>query len=706
MTGGAEIERDAERAHERLRALADTMRAFVESTGDYQALLQTIADRVIRDLGDACLIGVLTDDGMVEPVALTSRDEGVKAAMRAAFIENGMKVAQMGVSMGVIATGKSVLIADTTPEELSRIVHPAFVEIVLRAGLRGIVSVPLEVHGQRIGALAVFRCRPESPPFGEADLVLCRGLGDHAALAIANARLLDSHRRELAERRRAEEEAKTFVALVENSTDFIAMAGFDGQVLFVNDAGRKLVGLDPAVDVRTLSLADFHTREALGRAAIIRRQGSWRGEGTLRHFGGGPPIPVRVSSFVVRDARGEPLCFATVQQDVRATQALEMQLRQAQKMEAIGQLAGGIAHDFNNLLSIILSYSAMLAPSFREGSPEQADLRQVELAGRRAAALTRQLLAFSRQQVLEPKVLDVNAVVTGIHAMLRRTVSEDIELRIVLAPDLAKVEADEGQIEQVIMNLVVNARDATPAGGVVTITTANVAVAANDPLVASGLAPGAHVTFAVRDEGVGIDEATKAHIFEPFFTTKAVGKGTGLGLATVLGIVKQSGGHVFVESEPRQGATFRVYLPPVAGNKTPTYASSLRPMGRAVGGTETILLVDDDAQVRALMQNVLVRAGYDVVEAAGPEEALAALQSGRRDVRLLVTDVIMPKMSGRELAERIQALLPRARVLYVSGYMEDAIGHHGVLEPGIQLLRKPLTPDLLLRKVRDVLDDP
>jgi PAS domain S-box-containing protein len=696
----------AARSHERLSALADMMRAFVEAAGDHRALLETIAERVTRDLCDACLIGVVNEDDVVVPMAIASRDEAAKETLRAAFLRDGMKLDQVGVVTGVIATGEPMLIPDTTPEELSRLVHPAFAEIVQRVGVRGVVSVPLQVHGRRTGAIALFRCRPDSPPFDETDLVFARSLGDHAALAIANARLLDSHRRELAERRKAEEEAKTFVALVENSTDFIAMAAFDGRILFVNQAGRKLVGLEPTVDVRSLWLSDFHTPEALSRADIIRRQGSWRGEGTLRHFGGGQQIPTRVSSFVVRDAGGEPLCFATVQQDVRATQVLEMQLRQAQKMEAIGQLAGGIAHDFNNLLSIILSYSSLLGASFREGSAEQADLQQIELAGQRAAALTGQLLAFSRQQVLEPKVIDVNAVVTGIHRMLRRAMSEDFELRTVLAPGLAKVEADEGQVVQVIMNLVVNARDAMPAGGVVMITTANVTVAADDPVAATGLAPGAYVTFAVNDMGTGIDDATKAHIFEPFFTTKAVGRGTGLGLATVLGIVKQSGGHIVVESEPGQGATFRVYLPQVAGKTLPTRESSPRPPARVLGGSETILLVDDDAQVRALMVNVLLRAGYDVWEAAGPEEALAALEPGRGDIRLLVTDVIMPKMSGRQLAERIVARRPGVRVLYVSGYTEDAIGHHGVLEPGIELLRKPLTPELLLRRVREVLDAP
>ena len=300
--------------------------------------------------------------------------------------------------------------------------------------------------------------------------------------------------------------------------------------------------------------------------------------------------------------------------------------------------------------------------------------------------------------------MDLNAVVTGMQRIMRRTVSEDIELRTASGHDLHPVEADKGQIEQVILNLVVNARDAMPKGGVITITTANVDVMPGHPLIGSGLSCGQHVMLAVSDTGAGMDEATKVRIFEPFFTTKPAGKGTGLGLATVLGIVKQSGGHVVVESDPGRGAMLSgVYLRRVDGAATGRRESPT-PAIRSTGGGETVLLVEDETQVRALMRNVLARAGYEVIDAPDPEAALAASGRARHEIDLLVTDVIMPKMSGRRLAERLVEARPSMKVLYVSGYTEDAIGHHGVLEPGIELLQKPITPDLLLRRVRELLD--
>ena len=381
---------------------------------------------------------------------------------------------------------------------------------------------------------------------------------------------------------------------------------------------------------------------------------------------------------------------------------LEGQLRQAQKMEAIGSLAGGIAHDFNNLLSVILSYSRMLADDLAEGDPMRADLEQIRSAGERASSLTHQLLAFSRQQVLQPRLVDLNATITGMEQMLRRVIGEDVEFVTVPAATEAHANVDPGQIEQVIMNLVVNARDAMPEGGKLTLETALVTLDDKYAAAHPGAVAGPHVMLAVSDTGVGMDVATQARVFEPFFTTKEQGKGTGLGLSTVFGIVKQSAGSIWLYSEPGSGTTFKVYLP--AAEKIPAKAAVVPPSApHNLKGTETILLVEDDAQVRNLGRTVLERNGYTVVEARSGAEALEFF-TGRTDIALLLTDVVMPHMGGAHVAARLLEMRPGLKVLYMSGYTDNAVVLHGVLHSRVAFLQKPLTPDALLTKVREVLD--
>jgi PAS domain S-box-containing protein len=379
---------------------------------------------------------------------------------------------------------------------------------------------------------------------------------------------------------------------------------------------------------------------------------------------------------------------------------LEEQLRQAQKMEAVGRLAGGVAHDFNNLLSIVLSYTDLILGQIEPESPFRADLDEIHRAGARAAELTRQLLAFSRQQVLQPRRLDLNEVLAGMERMLPRLLGEHIEIAFRKAEGLHAVNADPSQIDQVLMNLVINARDAMPDGGKLTIETANVIL---DPQVASehlDARPGPHVMLAVSDTGVGMDRATLGRIFEPFFTTKETGRGTGLGLSTVFGIVKQSGGSLWVYSEPGQGSTFKIYLPVVEGMaERPRPA----PVAGDLHGHETVLLVEDEEQVRTLASHLLRRLGYRVLEASRASEALALADAHNGEIDLLLTDVIMPEMGGRELAAKLVAERPETRVLFMSGYTDDAIVHHGVLDEGMQFLQKPLTPDTLARRVREVL---
>jgi two-component system cell cycle sensor histidine kinase/response regulator CckA len=412
-------------------------------------------------------------------------------------------------------------------------------------------------------------------------------------------------------------------------------------------------------------------------------------------------------SFPVRDDTGRVYRLVGLSSDVTEVRQVQEHFVQAQKMEAVGRLAAGVAHDFNNLLTVILSWSDFLLEKPGRDAEDLEMLQQIRDSGARAASLTRQLLAFSRKQVIAPRVLDLNAVVQDASKLVRRLVGEDVEFRLVLAPNLGPLLADEGQIQQVIMNLVVNARDAMPNGGLLTVETASVdhpdAPGLEDEGSSAESARG-FTMLAVTDTGTGMSAETKAHLFEAFFTTKGVGKGTGLGLATVQGIVEQSGGFIRVESEPGSGAAFRLYWPVLGQSGVITEADS-GPQG-VPRGTETILVVEDDAEIRGLSRRILAAQGYTVLvaEAGGQALATAAIHEGRID--LLMTDVIMPGMTGRELADQLRIARRDVRVLYVSGYTDDRIDDHGVLAPGVQFLQKPFTPSTLVRKVREVLAAP
>ena len=378
------------------------------------------------------------------------------------------------------------------------------------------------------------------------------------------------------------------------------------------------------------------------------------------------------------------------------------QLRQAQKMEAVGRLAGGIAHDFNNLLSAILSYSEMVLVDLPEQHPSRDDIEQIRQAGNRAAELTRQLLAFSRRQLLQLRTLNLNIVVADVDRMLRRVIGEDIELRTVLAAALGHARGDAGQLQQVLMNLAVNARDAMPTGGTLTITTANAEVGEGAAARWPQVQPGSYVTLSVRDTGIGMSRDVQERMFEPFFTTKGPGHGTGLGLSTVYGIVTQIGGHIVVTSQPGSGSTFTIYLPIHAADTDQLALAPLRPAVR--GGAETVLLVEDEALVRQLTREILRRSGYRVLEASDGVEALGVLRKHTGPIDLLLTDVVMPRMSGHELVELARPLRPEMHILYVSGYSEEAIARQGQLTEGIELLSKPFTPGVLTAKIRQLLD--
>jgi CheY-like chemotaxis protein len=372
-------------------------------------------------------------------------------------------------------------------------------------------------------------------------------------------------------------------------------------------------------------------------------------------------------------------------------------------MEAVGRLAAGVAHDFNNLLTVVIGYSDLLLQRLSADDRMRPRMEEIKKAGDRAAYLTRQLLAFSRKQVLQPQILDLNSLVMNVDQMLRRVIGEDIELVTHLPPGLGRVKADPGQIEQVIMNLAVNARDAMPQGGQLTLEAANVELDSTYARSHESVLPGHYVMLAMTDTGTGMDAETQAHIFEPFFTTKEPGKGTGLGLSTVYGIVKQSGGNIWVYSEPGKGTTFKVYLPRVDQAVEPT-APGESAAGELSRGSETILLVEDEKAVRSLAREILESKGYQVLETDGAMKALEVGEGYKEHIHLLLTDVVMPQMGGRELAEHLAASHPETKVLYMSGYADNAVVQHRLLGPGTALLQKPFTAQALSRKLREVLD--
>jgi PAS domain S-box-containing protein len=505
----------------------------------------------------------------------------------------------------------------------------------------------------------------------------------------------------------AQAERMLLMTAIEQSAEGIVITDAQGTIQYVNPAFSRVSG--------------YSRSEALGKNPRILKSGKqdeayykklwttilageiWQDEITNRRSDGGL-YTEQMTIAPVRDQRGEITHFIAIKAEVTERKRLEQQLRQAQKMEAVGRLAGGVAHDFNNMLTIISGYSGLLLEHPGTVEPLRGYINEIKNASGQAASLTRQLLAFSRQHVLAPRVLDLNAVVANIEKMLKRLIGEDINLVTVLGERLWPVKADAGQLEQVLLNLAVNARDAMPDGGVLTVETSNVAMDSTSAQAHFPLSPGPYVLLAFSDTGIGMDAETQARIFEPFFTTKEKGKGTGLGLAMVYGIVKQSRGYIWVYSEVGKGTTFKIYLPRSEEQVDETGAGQIGV--EAQQGTETLLLVEDEEAVRALVRNVLREKGYSVLEASRGEEALELSELYRGRIDLLVTDVVMPRMSGRELARRLANSRPQIKVLYISGYADNAVWGEGGLDSDGAFLQKPFSPEALARKVREVLGGP
>jgi PAS domain S-box-containing protein len=495
-------------------------------------------------------------------------------------------------------------------------------------------------------------------------------------------------------------------AIFDTAAIGIALADGGARLLRMNGAMQRILGysLDELNALGFPSIThpdDRHIETALFEDMVAGRRDSYTAEKrNIRKDG--VTIWTSVSSTVVRDDVGAPLYYVGLVEDISDRRLLQEQLLQSQKMESIGRLAGGVAHDFNNLLTAIMGYTEMLRQDLPPDHPGQAFVDEVSKAGARAAALTTQLLAFARRQVIEPRVIDLRAVVADAEKMLRRLVGEDIEIVTVSAPDLGAVEADPSQLHQILVNLAVNARDAMPSGGTLIIEAANVVLDEQYVRGHLDVRPGRYVLLSMSDTGVGMSREVQTHLFEPFFTTKELGKGTGLGLATCHGIVKQAGGHITVASEPGHGTTFRIFLPRVERTADEVDGPAALPPLR--GGWETLLVAEDEGAVRSLASLTLRSNGYSVLEASTGTEALAIAERERHTIHLLVSDVVMPGLNGRELAERFRALRPGTPVLFISGHAETTIAHQGILEAGVEFLAKPFTPDRLARRVREILD--
>jgi two-component system, cell cycle sensor histidine kinase and response regulator CckA len=506
-------------------------------------------------------------------------------------------------------------------------------------------------------------------------------------------------------RMRVMAQEELFSLIGENAADMIAVVTVSGERLYNSPSYQKLLGYTLEELEKTSAYEQIHPDDqpAVKLAAEeAKTSGNGRRvEYRIRHKSGEWRVMESTAS-AVRNSEGAVEKLIIVNRDITERKHLEQQLLLSQRLEAVGKLSGGVAHDFNNILGVIIGYSEALQQMMPADDPMREAVDEIEKAGRRAAALTQQLLAFSRKQVLEPKVLDLNSIVADVEKMLRRLIGEDLELEIVPASALGRVKADRGQIEQVILNLAVNARDAMPNGGKLKIETMNADLNESDARRLRYVIPGHYVMLQVSDTGTGMSAEVQSHIFEPFFTTKEQGKGTGLGLATVYGVVKQSGGYIWLESEVGRGSRFQVYLPRIEGVEPEAVRSQ---PSFETHGPATILVVEDETSLRKLTCNTLKQSGYKVLEAKDGPEAIEIASQYHGEIHLLFTDVVMPGMSGHQLAEKLSSRRPKMKVLYTSGYTDGAVATHGVLESGVVILRKPFSRAQLQQNVGQMLGD-
>ena len=595
-----------------------------------------------------------------------------------------------GFTEYVLRTGKPLL---STPEKERELIAQGEVEIIGAPSLDWL-GVPLKAGGTTFGVLAL-QSYIEEERFAERELEILTFVSQSVATAILRKRDEDALR----------QSESRYRTQVQSAVYGIYRSSVQDRFLDVNPALVAMLGYNSADELLALNLAnDVYADPGERHRMVSDHQQKDRVEGVEARWKrkDGKTITVRLSGRTLRNDQGDLESFEMIAEDITERRALEEQFRQSQKMEAVGRLAGGVAHDFNNLLTVIKGYSELMLDQVQPGDPLRAGVEEVKKAADRAAGLTRQLLAFSRKQVLAPRVLDLNFVDNNMAQLVRRLIGEDIELITTFDPQLGRTKADPGQTEQVVMNLAVNARDAMPHGGKITISTSNAALQANS-LPQQTVVPGNYIRLDVSDTGTGMSPEVRTRIFEPFFTTKESGKGTGLGLSTVYGIVNQSGGYIDLESELGKGTTFSIYLP--RADAAVEVAASSVP-ARPQRGTETILLVEDEDGVRALARQLLNKHGYSVLDARHSGEALLLCERHQGQIHLLLTDVILAQMSGRELADRLSKIRPEMRVLYMSGYSGDAVARHGISDFEGAFLQKPFNTESLIGKVREVLDAP
>jgi two-component system cell cycle sensor histidine kinase/response regulator CckA len=707
ITGTKKVEEALQRSEEEATRLAQESATMAEigqiinSTLNIDDVYERFADKV-RELIPFDRIAINSIDSRDNTITI-SYFTGLDGPDRL----EGTAIPSVGTLAGEVVRTRTNMLIQTEDLKKATDDFPWFLS-AFHAGIRSLIAIPLISKNDVIGVLHIHSTKPNA--YGEKDLRLAERVANQIAGAIANARLF-------AERKRAEEalrksEAK-FKYLFDNAPLGYIALDTEGRITEVNRTQLAMLCYT-AEEMIGQPVWKFIVEEEKARQTLTTKlSGSAQpGKALERTYKrkDGKTLPVLIDDAFLRNAEGNVIGIHSIIQDITERKqaeeekaALQEQLRQSQKMEAIGQLAGGIAHDFNNLLTVIKGYSQLSLFELKEGDPLRENIEEIQKASQRAVDLTRQLLAFSRRQILDFKVLDLDMLLQDLDKLLRRVLGEDIELIYTLSGDLGKVKTDPRQIEQVILNLALNARDAMPSGGKLIIETANVELDKTYASTHIGVTPGHYIRVSVNDTGYGMSPDVKDHIFEPFFTTKEKGKGTGLGLSTVYGIVKQSGGYIWVDSEPGCGTTFKIYLPTVEEEASAfhqTNDTSLLPCG-----SETILIAEDEPSVRGLAVRALRERGYTLIEAANGEEAfhIAQEQDDKR-INLLLTDVVMPQMGGKQLADQLKMLQPDIKVLFISGYADNAIGDHGVLEPGTNFLQKPFTPTALAQRVRQVLD--
>jgi PAS domain S-box-containing protein len=684
ITGRKEAEREIRRRNRDLALLNRVIAASATSP------------RIEPTLETACRELALAFDVPHSVAILYSQEKGKPAI--AAEHRSGERASVLGRTIPLVGSPihqylqalQSPLVVDDARND-SRTAHLR--DLITQQGIASLMILPLSVEGEVLGAIVLLSTEPRS--FSDDEVSLAWRIAEQISGALARARLQESQQR--------------LSAAVEQAAEAVVITDTDGFVFYANPAFEQLTGYDSAelVGQSPRAFSGMNQEHSTHREMwqVVTAGQSWQGRfaGNSRD---GEPFKADMVVTPVRNQAGEIVNFVGTMRDVTREVQLEEQFQQAQRMEALGRLAGGIAHDFNNLLTVIHLSTRLMERQLRSEDPFWDHVQRIRDAGERATKLTRQLLSFSRREFAEPQVLDLNQVVSDLSRMLRRIIGEDIDLVTDLADDLWLIEIDPSQIDQVLMNLVLNARDAMPEGGTLTIRTANVRLDEAYAAAHVDAQAGRHVVLTISDTGMGIDDEAKAHLFEPFFTTKQLGQGTGLGLSTVFGIVAQNRGHIRVESEPDEGATFQILLPSTEDHGAQVGPSAPPPPSpQLTTGTETILVAEDEEDVRNLAVSVLRSCGYDVLTAEDGPEAIQISEQHPQPIHLLIADVVMPQLGGRELAECLQRQRPALRVIYMSGYVDQDIAQYSASTPRTIFMSKPFTIEDLTQKVRTVLDE-